>query len=179
MALFPPIHPIFLWSSTLCTFWGGTERVYTSSDTGRPVEVLAKEFPSVDFDGCCTRHALGEDNNNIDDENSSSFPSSLQPWWYSTPHPPTAEESEEWRPHGQGQYYAVPGEPEVVFDERMRRLDDWLRQRNEEKIVLVAHWGIFRHWTNGLEWDNSEAKCVEWTYNSTTGESSKTVVVVS
>jgi broad specificity phosphatase PhoE len=150
-----------------------TERVYTSSDTGRPFEVLVKEFPLVDFDECCTSYTWKEDNNADDNDHSSSSFSLCQPWWYSTPH---LEESEEWRPHGQGQYYAVPGEPEAVFDERMRRLDDWLRHRKEEKIVLVAHWGIFRHLTNGIEWNNSEAKCLEWTYNATTGETSKVVV---
>jgi broad specificity phosphatase PhoE len=51
----------------------------------------------------------------------------------------------EWRPHGQGQYYACPGEPQDVFEQRMRQLVEWLRQRPERCIVLVTHWGVLHY----------------------------------
>jgi hypothetical protein len=91
-------------------------------------------------------------------------------WWYTgnNIYPPTAtaisttEESnnqsqpeqqqqqqddslEEWRPHGQGQYYACPGEPQDVFEQRMEQFVMWLRQRPEQCIVLVTHWGVLHY----------------------------------
>jgi broad specificity phosphatase PhoE len=55
------------------------------------------------------------------------------------------QQPEEWRPHGEGQYYACPGEPEDVFEERMQQLLEWLRQRPEQCIVLVTHWGVLHY----------------------------------
>jgi broad specificity phosphatase PhoE len=52
---------------------------------------------------------------------------------------------EEWRPHGQGQYYACPGEPQHIFEQRMGQLVEWLRQRPEQCIVLVTHWGVLHY----------------------------------
>jgi hypothetical protein len=58
------------------------------------------------------------------------------------------QDSLEWRPHGQGQYYACPGEPQDVFENRMTQLAAWLRQRPETCIVLVTHWGVL-HYLSG------------------------------
>jgi broad specificity phosphatase PhoE len=119
------------------------ERVYTASDTGRPASTLTEEFPGVDFSECPS---------NAD----------TKQWWYSDQYP----ESEEWRPHGQGQSYAVPGEPKEVFEKRMEHLDEWIWNRPERNILMVAHWGVLRHLTSGTEWQNAEAKMLEWSFCS-------------
>jgi broad specificity phosphatase PhoE len=120
-----------------------TERIYTASDTGSPISDLQTKFPLVDFSDCPNG------------------------WWYSQQYP----ESEEWRPYGQGQWYAVPGEPEAHFEERMLLLDQWIRNRPERNILLVAHWGVLRHFTSGMEWENAEGKLLEWKYHPSSGES--------
>eukprot|EP00934_Nitzschia_sp_Nitz4_P005763 Nitzschia sp. Nitz4//scaffold228_size32365//27475//28452//NITZ4_007910-RA/size32365-processed-gene-0.34-mRNA-1//1//CDS//3329542831//5753//frame0 len=119
------------------------ERVYTTSDTGRPVGELQKAFPDVDFSLC---------------------PADPSVWWY------TGEEYdgqdgvyEEWRPHGEQQWYGVLGEPEAVFEARMRELDKFLASRPEQTILIVSHWGVLRHLSNGTEWKNAELKMVEHT----------------
>lgn len=113
-----------------------TERVYTSSDTGRPVAQLAREFADVDFSECY-RHATTTDG--LD-------------WWYTAEGDPSSLDAAtttttEWRPHGEGQYYAVPGEPYQVFAARMQKLRTWLLQRPEKCILLVSHWGVLRYLT--------------------------------
>ncbi len=116
------------------------ERVYTASDTGRIASVLSCEFPSVDFSECPR-----------DD-----------PWWYIR-----GEEfnsNDEWRPHGENQWYAVPGEPEDVFDERMKELDEWIGNRPEKTILIVTHWGVLRHLTNGIQFLNAEARILEHSF---------------
>lgn len=111
-----------------------TERVYTSSDTGRDFQKLQEEFPHVTFptqESSC--------------------------WWYHNNNDAILE----WRPSGQGQFYAVPGEPLHVFEERMQKFIEWLDEREERTIVLVTHWGILHHLT-GEEFDNCQARLVEW-----------------
>jgi broad specificity phosphatase PhoE len=120
-----------------------TERIYTASDTGSHISDLQTKFPSVDFSECPNG------------------------WWYSQEYP----ESEEWRPYGQGQWYAVPGEPSAHFEERMLILDQWIRNRPERNILLVAHWGVLRHLTSGTEWENAQGKLLEWKYHPSSGES--------
>jgi broad specificity phosphatase PhoE len=122
------------------------ERVYTTSDTGRPASHLAAAFPAVDF---------------------SALPQDDSPWWY---HVAAATDGEgecgddeeengtEWRPHGEHQWYGVPGEPEDVFEERMKALDDWIANRPERTLLLVTHWGVLRHLTDGTQFENAEAK---------------------
>lgn len=119
------------------------ERVYTASDTGRKPSILKLEFPSVNFAECEKQHDCWWYKGNVDDSN-----------------------YVEWRPYGQGQWYAVAGEPEDVFDQRIRDLDEWLLQRKEERILIVSHWGVLRHITKGTEWENAEAKLLLWTYCS-------------
>jgi protein phosphatase-4 regulatory subunit 3 len=106
-----------------------TERIYTSSDTGRSIKELQKQFPDVDFSECWSYA-------NTEGEN----------WWYhggpddknTTPPEP------EWRPHGEGQLYAVPGEPEHIFEERIQQLQKWLLDRPAKSILLIAHWGVLQ-----------------------------------
>jgi broad specificity phosphatase PhoE len=119
-----------------------TERVYTASDTGRSVEELEKEFPLVDW-------SLVRDYNGG------------KQWWYTHKTQVDADTYQEWRPHGQGQWYAVPGEPETVFTNRMKALDEWLDQRSETTILIVAHWGVLRYITAGFGTKNCEVKVIE------------------
>jgi broad specificity phosphatase PhoE len=139
------------------------ERVYTASDTGRDVHILQEEFPTVSFDECLkiSNNADAADDNDNDDTSKT-----RQPWWY------TGSDGDdngvdtyiEWRPYGQGQWYAVRGEPQKVFDERMIQLDEWLWNRPEKNILMVAHWGVLRHMSGGTEWKNAEAKLLEWDF---------------
>ena len=116
------------------------ERVYTTSDTGRPASLLAQNFPAVDFSECP--------------------PSDDHPWWY------VGDDSswEEWRPVGENQWYGVRGEPEAVFQKRMKELDEWIGQRPEKTILMVAHWGVLRHLTEGTQFLNAEAKILEHSF---------------
>ena len=123
-----------------------TERVYTISDTGRPIDMLQSEFPMVNFSYCHDH------------------------WWYSKSYPTT----EEWRPHGQGQWYAVPGEPKGHFEQRMIQLDQWIQSRPEQNILMVAHWAVLRHLTKGTEWNNAEGKLLEWRFDPITGQTTVT-----
>jgi broad specificity phosphatase PhoE len=121
-----------------------TERVYSWSETGRPKSTLRQVFPpscSINWDW-------------------SHVPDHDESWWYtgagrstndgdhgdddSRPDPVEAEA--EWRPHGQGQVYAVPGEPALFFAQRMDALRHWLLyERPERCLLLVTHWGVIRH----------------------------------
>ena len=117
-----------------------SERVYLSSDTGRPHGELKEEFPHWDYSLLPT-----------DDK-----------WWFQHPtfEPQRIKKGEsvdsyvEWRPEG---YYAVAGEPTEVFRDRMRALRAWLLSRPERHIVVVCHWGVARA-LSGLELANCEVK---------------------
>ena len=113
-----------------------TERVYTASDTGSPLATLQKEWPDLDW-------SLVQES-----------------WWYT---PATDEETNipEWRPHGQGQRYAVSGEPWSTFEARLALADVWLQQRPETNVLLVTHWGVIRHWTSD-EVPNCHVRRLQW-----------------
>ncbi|GKY97369.1 hypothetical protein MPSEU_000695300 [Mayamaea pseudoterrestris] len=103
------------------------ERVYTQSDTSSfSLQELSRQHPSLDFS-----EVLIHEN---------------EPWHYT----PSAldGEYEEWRPNDAQQTYAVPGEPEHIFERRMNELGHWLQQRPETRILIVSHWGVIRHFTN-------------------------------
>jgi broad specificity phosphatase PhoE len=134
------------------------ERVYTSSDTGRPISILQQEFPNINFDECCCAH-----------------PSNNDQWWYtggesgtdSSPHQHdnNNNNNEEWRPYGQGQWYAVPGEPQHVLERRLDEFDLWLSQRPEHNIMIVSHWGVLKHLSSDrIEWANAQVRVLQWTY---------------
>ena len=79
------------------------------------------------------------------------------PWWY-------VEKDEanyvEWRPYGEGQWYAVPGEPQHAFESRMEKLNQWLHQRPEKVILYVGHWAVLQHFT-GEAVKNCGVCCME------------------
>ena len=114
-----------------------TERVYTASDTGRSVSKLQIDFPQLDFHSCFVEQ-------NIDPHS----------WWYTTN---GNDNIEEWRPFGDGQYYAVPGEPLYHFNQRMVKLFQWIQSREEHTIILVCHWGVIR-WLTGEDVKNCDVK---------------------
>jgi broad specificity phosphatase PhoE len=111
-----------------------SERLYLISDVGRPVFEL-NQSERVDFG--TVPH----------DE-----------WWYKPHH---KKSYVEWRPSGQGQRYAVPGEPQHAFDERMTRLWEWIDKRPEQKIALVSHWGVI-DWFCDFDFDNCQWRELEW-----------------
>jgi len=62
---------------------------------------------------------------------------------------------QEWRPHSEHQWYGVPGEPQEMFDKRMKRLEEWILSRKEQSILLVAHWGgAIRYLSGGYQTKN-------------------------
>lgn len=104
------------------------ERLYMEADVGRPRSVLEKEFPMFDYD---------------------SLPKDDSAWWY------TERESDsqpDWRPPGD---YLCRGEPKDVFGNRMIALKQWLAERPEANILLVAHWGTINSLT-GKQFENCE-----------------------
>ncbi len=140
------------------------ERVYTASDTGRPIHILQQEYPHLDFESCFSKeeiesqipwwyhhhvHHDQNDNNMEEDEiKNENYPieKHQQPW------------KEEWRPHGDGQWYAVPGEPIEVFHQRMIELFHWMKSRKERTIILVCHWAVIRWLTGDEDVKNCQVK---------------------
>jgi broad specificity phosphatase PhoE len=134
-----------------------TERVYTVSETGRPVEELAQEFPEMDWTMWSKLLFLVEENQQ---------PPQQQPWWFdpSVPtefHPSIDIEYPEWRPHGNGQRYQVAGEPMSVFTKRMHALRQFISNRPERHILCIAHWGVFRFLSGGIEMENCQVTRIE------------------
>jgi len=116
-----------------------TERVYTSSDTGRYVSELKESFACIDFESAFLLQSKGYDDD-----------FKLQKWWF---HLNPTDEYIEWRPHGQGQYYAVPGEPEHVFHQRMHSFSTWLTGCDESCIIVITHWAVIK-WFCDCEIEN-------------------------
>lgn len=116
------------------------ERVYSTSDTGQPWGVLKTKCSESFFDNN-TELISSLDWSLMQDSHAEQ-----ESWWYSVKdgHVPP----EEWRPCSEQQYYAVPGEPEEVFRERLQQLEEWLRREYVGKtVVLVTHWGVLHHFT--------------------------------
>lgn len=90
------------------------ERLYLISDVGTEKQKLYQQYQYISFD-------LVPDGK----------------WWYQP-----NDAYSEWRPTGQGQQYACPGEPQEAFEARMQALTEWLVQRPENHILLVSHHGV-------------------------------------
>ena len=111
------------------------ERLFMSSDIGRLKHELIVDFPDWSLD-----HVPHDSH-----------------WWYK--HDPDEHgEYEEWRPVER--IYVSEGEPESHFLQRMRELKEWLLQRPEKKMIVVAHWGTIRALT-GLAFKNCEIAKVQ------------------
>ena len=152
------------------------ERVYTTSDTGRCASILSREFPTVDF-SWLPPHTKHGNNNDQDDDGQDHNHTNNCCWWYTGKNQTDdiddsgndrqgsqrgdvekLDEDEEWRPHGQNQWYGVPGEPEEVFERRMKELDEWIGHRPEHTILIISHWGVLEHLSNGMQFENAQAK---------------------
>jgi broad specificity phosphatase PhoE len=139
------------------------ERLYTRSETGRPVSILRREFPGAEIDWSLLpddeHHDAPQQQHVQRQDLSSAVPDGC--WWYH-PRVPTrftanVPLSQEWRPHEQGQVYGdVAGEPWVVFERRMQALSHWLHNEQPETCILtVGHWGVYRHLAS-IELDNGQ-----------------------
>lgn len=133
-----------------------TERLYLISDHGSSTVELRKRFPFVDFES--------EHGDETDE------------WWFQVVSDEDMEKSSgwesfryvqkrnyvEWRPNENGQTYACHGEPDFHFRSRMVALSNWLSNRKESTICLVAHWGVLEWLTGGDDFKNCEMKVVDF-----------------
>ncbi len=131
------------------------ERVYTASDTGRPISELKKHFPHIDFTQCYSSSVQNSNDSKRTNDDS------LEEWWY-THNPEKDGRYSEWRPSGENQYYAVPGEPQHAFDDRMSRLFDWIDSRPEKTMILVTHWGVIRYITDEDHVENCGVRIIDF-----------------
>lgn len=105
------------------------ERLWLSSDVGRPISVLRREFPNWDMSTVTESR-----------------------WWY---HPSDhINEVTERRPAGT---YITPLEPAVTFQKRIDKLRLFLMEQPYDRIALVAHWGVFKELT-GYSMENCEIR---------------------
>ena len=126
------------------------ERVYSASDTGRPWGVLQTKCKELHDEESMTSLDWNFMQQSYTEDES---------WWYTVPE--GQESPEEWRPCSEQQYYAVPGEPEHIFRERLQELEEWLRREFVGKtVVLVTHWGVLHHFTQS---EVSNCGICQWT----------------
>ena len=146
------------------------ERLYLVSDIGKPTSLLKQSYPYIDFE-------TGFDVNSHDE------------WWFTPDEKiddryyykmPLEEKDEgdvvdyprqtsiykiyeEWRPNNERQKYAIDcGEPQDVFDLRMKKLLNWIENREEQCIAIICHWGVLQWLTDGDDFDNCELKIVQF-----------------
>jgi broad specificity phosphatase PhoE len=108
------------------------ERLFMTSDVGRYKHELIEDFPEWDLS-----HVPDNDE-----------------WWYThdhESHPPY----EEWR----AGTYICKGEPPHIFRQRLIEIKQFLLSRPEKRIIVVAHWGVFRGLT-GADFKNCEIQKV-------------------
>jgi broad specificity phosphatase PhoE len=124
------------------------ERLYLISDVGRARSDLNEAYGHwIDFE-------TGFRHNHNEPDNSQFW----EEWWFglddqreTSPflsYGVTSESYREWRPSSQNQVYACPGEPYEIFEHRMKRLYDWLGQRQERTICVVCHHGVIERMIN-------------------------------
>jgi broad specificity phosphatase PhoE len=138
------------------------ERLYLISDVGRPLMELQSEFPYVDFESWRLDHVPHPPRSIHRGPTASTATS--QCWWYQPPPPPPNDGSfyEEWRPIGQQQRYACPGEPYDAFNVRMSRFYYWLQSRSESNIIVVCHHGVI-DWMLDISFANCQYKQLPFT----------------
>lgn len=128
------------------------ERLYLVSDVGRPWSTVQKEFPYVTFD-----YEGSNNNDKMNDTKAKGTNREDVEWWY---HPNNSDQPyTEWRPTGQGQRYACPGEPPRVFDQRMSDLYHYLGSLSASNVLLVCHHGVIE-WMLDMDFDNVQYKTV-------------------
>lgn len=138
-----------------------SERVYLISDIGRPRGALQKDYGYyIDFES-----GFRGDEEDDDDKQQLML---MEEWWFglddqrkhsAEPTGITSETYEEWRSGSQNQKYACPGEPNEVFQQRMRRLYEWLKDRPESTIAVVCHCGVIA-WFMNRDFENCEVQVV-------------------
>ena len=136
-----------------------SERCWLISDIGRPRSHLLEEYPYCDFETAFWKHG----SSNKEDD------TFIEEWWFglddcrtvgrAVPTGTTSASYQEWRPIGQGQTYACPGEPEEHFDARMNQFYRFLQNRPESTIAVVCHWGVIQ-WMLGVDFENCELRVV-------------------
>ena len=110
--------------------------------TPRAVCVFARERVFHASDHGKTRKELEQTHADFD---FSHIESESEPWWY------VGAENEK-KTFGE-----VSLEPVDVFEQRMDDLIDWINDRDEDVIALVAHWGVCFSLT-GEQFENCEAR---------------------
>ena len=109
-------------------------RLYLSGDVGRNISALSTEFPTWDFSAC-----------------------SESDWWYSDPI--SMAKLSETSADGLLDYNFSRGlykpETNISFTRRMNEFKNWIMNRNERTIAIVAHWGVLRAIT-GRNFQNAE-----------------------
>eukprot|EP00547_Thalassionema_nitzschioides_P006477 CAMPEP_0194203016 /NCGR_PEP_ID=MMETSP0156-20130528/2914_1 /TAXON_ID=33649 /ORGANISM="Thalassionema nitzschioides, Strain L26-B" /LENGTH=219 /DNA_ID=CAMNT_0038928675 /DNA_START=158 /DNA_END=813 /DNA_ORIENTATION=- len=119
------------------------ERLYLISDIGRPRSVLEKDYGDrIDF-----RSGFRQNSGGTLEET----------WWFDERL--ITKTYEEWRPNGENQSYACPGEPDDEFEKRMQDLYQWLSSRKESTIAVVCHWGVI-NWMLDADFENCEYRIV-------------------
>eukprot|EP00546_Thalassionema_frauenfeldii_P005755 CAMPEP_0178908860 /NCGR_PEP_ID=MMETSP0786-20121207/8158_1 /TAXON_ID=186022 /ORGANISM="Thalassionema frauenfeldii, Strain CCMP 1798" /LENGTH=217 /DNA_ID=CAMNT_0020580811 /DNA_START=192 /DNA_END=841 /DNA_ORIENTATION=+ len=114
------------------------ERVYLISDIGHPRSILEKDYGDlIDF-----RSAFKRNSGTLEET-----------WWFDQRL--RTETYKEWRPTGENQRYACPGEPDNDFEKRMRSFYKWLHGRKESTIAVVCHWGVI-NWMLDADFENCE-----------------------
>ncbi|GBF89106.1 hypothetical protein Rsub_01823 [Raphidocelis subcapitata] len=122
------------------------ERLYLSSDVGRPPAELATEFPHLEFD-------------HLPDV-----------WWHSDDEASGSDEGGSGTSSGgggggnsrnrNGSVEPLPyaEEPDDVFAERIEAARAWLEARPERSIAVVTHWGVLHSLTGGTDFENCELR---------------------
>jgi hypothetical protein len=177
------------------------ERLYLVSDLGTPRSQLAQTFDFCDFATGFDRPAdfLGSVTLALSTLTTTTTTTTAtgreteeqeDPWHY-RPSPEQIANYVEWRPHGQGQQYACLGEPQELFDQRMKDLYHWLKKKmigiddsdqhnphihvHEEDdsgetktmkkeystIAVVCHWGVI-DWMIQESFQNCELRVVSF-----------------
>lgn len=150
-----------------------TERLYLISDIGSSTSILSKRYPFVDFntefhgneeewwftvkpDNTDAAENVMEDSKL--DEATSQSQKDLEGSFLNSDN---VSHYKEWRPIGEGQRYACPGEPDASFNHRMEKLYEWINARDESTICIVCHWGVLE-WLTGARFENCEMRIVNF-----------------
>jgi len=145
-----------------------TERLYLISDVGKPRSGLKQKYKNsgIDFDtGSLSDN--NEQQQNILSEEEKGTTTMKEKWWFDASDNKSNDDNDsesyykEWRPNDDNQRYACPGEPDEDFERRMRRLYQWISNRDESTIAIICHWGVI-HWMLDADFQNCEYRIVNF-----------------